>query len=156
MPNPFGNFNSIKVQLNVKCFNPRTHVGCDKNTEGCILVGEFQSTHPRRVRLVRLYLITTDFPFQSTHPRRVRLNSTLSKKENKSFNPRTHVGCDWKKQHEVGILNWFQSTHPRRVRPSRSNAKCRRARFQSTHPRRVRRHTHPYLLWQQVSIHAPT
>ena len=29
MLNPFGNFNSIKVQLNVKCFNPRTHVGCD-------------------------------------------------------------------------------------------------------------------------------
>ena len=29
MPNPFENFNSIKVQLNVKCFNPRTHVGCD-------------------------------------------------------------------------------------------------------------------------------
>ena len=178
MPNPFGNFNSIKVQLNVKCFNPRTHVGCDKNTEGCILVGEFQSTHPRRVRLVRLYLITTDFPFQSTHPRRVRLNSTLSKKENKSFNPRTHVGCDLKSFHRSSGTVLFQSTHPRRVRPRRSLFAKPWVRFQSTHPRRVRRNrstavlrllrfnprTHvgcdqswcPSWLPVGVSIHAPT
>ena len=115
MPNPFGNFNSIKVQLNVKCFNPRTHVGCDKNTEGCILVGEFQSTHPRRVRLVRLYLITTDFPFQSTHPRRVRLCHSSFILLPPCFNPRTHVGCDALPRFLFGRVQ-FQSTHPRRVR----------------------------------------
>ena len=158
MPNPFGNFNSIKVQLNVKCFNPRTHVGCDKNTEGCILVGEFQSTHPRRVRLtVVLDKLAFSGRFQSTHPRRVRLYHAV---------------------YDIAYLQ-FQSTHPRRVRPSCIAEATAKIVFQSTHPRRVRlvstrltrlerlfQSTHPRRVrlfgsppihhFGRVSIHAPT
>ena len=94
MPNPFGNFNSIKVQLNVKCFNPRTHVGCDKNTEGCILVGEFQSTHPRRVRLAIQIGVLKVLGFNPrTHVGCDGLSPHFFR-DVLSFNPRTHVGCD--------------------------------------------------------------
>ena len=54
-------------------FNPRTHMGCDVGGDGrgCDR-GQFQSTHPRGVRLNQLtglYLVEV---FQSTHPRGVR------------------------------------------------------------------------------------
>ena len=135
MPNPFGNFNSIKVQLNVKCFNPRTHVGCDKNTEGCILVGEFQSTHPRRVRQ---YQLVWRFQLPSFNPR-THVGCDLASRflicAPMSFNPRTHVGCDL-----YSLI-----------------ANCTKSEFQSTHPRRVRLWCH-LLVYQFgcVSIHAPT
>ena len=55
-------------------FNPRTHVGCDKEMARRLGAGSvFQSTHPRGVRLACgccLFPTSTD------------------------FNPRTHVGCD--------------------------------------------------------------
>ena len=58
-----------------KCFNPRTHTGCDicygdTVPDGC----KFQSTHPHGVRLSLTYE-----------------NLSLSKR----FNPRTHTGCDF-------------------------------------------------------------
>jgi len=34
------------------------------------------------------------FLFQSTHPRGVRFNDLMTYKRNRSFNPRTRVGCD--------------------------------------------------------------
>ena len=98
-------------------FNPRTHAGCDNSffilhlplyvsihapTQGATLHKisiiqhvEFQSTHPRRVRLLMADCFDILFEFQSTHPRRVRLFAYVS----------THC------------LHVFQSTHPRRVRP---------------------------------------
>ena len=56
-----------------KCFNPRTHTGCD-------LLGKVLTT--------RLY------SFQSTHPHGVRLRYDLTPQNVCSFNPRTHTGCD--------------------------------------------------------------
>ena len=56
----------------------------------------FQSTHPRRVRLV-------GFPHYTT----LILN----------FNPRTREGCDKLPRIKSSIRRTFQSTHPRRVRP---------------------------------------
>ena len=99
-------------------FNPRTHAGCDflvrlehraarvvsihAPTQGATsrISGAsggrrvFQSTHPRRVRLISASIAGMSASFQSTHPRRVR---------------RDHqADCE---------LAWtFQSTHPRRVR----------------------------------------
>ena len=56
------------------CFNPRTHVGCDgERTKVSTIIGEFQSTHPRRVRL----------------------HAKIGVERGLSFNPRTHVGCDY-------------------------------------------------------------
>ena len=78
-----------------KCFNPRTHEGCDgikwlmtRKSNG------FQSTHPRRVRRVLLWLLSRKAVFQSTHPRRVRRYCLLP----------------------AVSFSMFQSTHPRRVR----------------------------------------
>ena len=76
-----------------------------------------------------------------------------------SFNPRTHAGCDERKdillsRNRVSIHaptqgatmmrnpkylpNKFQSTHPRRVRPHNLSREWKSTMFQSTHPRRVR------------------
>ena len=81
-------------------FNPRTHVGCDAvsaflyNTEE-----QFQSTHPRGVRLPENGMYVTFIVFQSTHPRGVRL-----------------------KEETVSLRKLlFQSTHPRGVRLTPTN-----------------------------------
>ena len=56
-----------------KCFNPRTHTGCDGKG--------------RRER--------DFFPgFQSTHPHGVRPPNRTNRIKPRSFNPRTHTGCD--------------------------------------------------------------
>ncbi len=73
--------------------------------------------------------------FQSTHPRGVRLLSTSYRPRCRSFNPRTHVGCDRKAESLSYDRQLFQSTHPRGVRLSTP--------------------TNPTFS-QGVSIHAPT
>ena len=101
----------------ISCFNPRTHVGCDRPTvfvKSMVLL--FQSTHPRRVRPLRDEDILMASMFQSTHPRRVRLLHQS-------------VSC---------LFVRFQSTHPRRVRPPAQSDSSANQKFQSTHPRRVR------------------
>ena len=76
-------------------FNPRTHAGCDCGSEiDVTLPCEFQSTHPRRVRLLRSNLPIQCVLFQSTHPRRVRPYNVSNPKQMRCFNPRTHAGCD--------------------------------------------------------------
>ena len=98
-------------------FNPRTHVGCDIKIEPeAAAIIQFQSTHPRGVRLdpkrgvcvlgyISIHAPTwgaTSFAFQA-----------LSLSD--YFNPRTHVGCDAAVRSKYGI-SIFQSTHPRGVR----------------------------------------
>ena len=59
----------------------------------------------------------SDFPyirFQSTHPRRVWLIRTVTILQHISFNPHTHAGCDLIVIVD-SIKEEFQSTHPRRV-----------------------------------------
>ena len=84
---------NVTVAIN---FNPRTHVGCDVRT---------------------LNSISFVCQFQSTHPRGVRLGILLWCSSLKDFNPRTHVGCDLRYQLWCRKLYKFQSTHPRGVRP---------------------------------------
>ena len=119
----------------------------------------FQSTHPRRVRLEGfplLYAIegvsihaptqgatisrsysVLNLLFQSTHPRRVRHFLGWFPNRSRSFNPRTHAGCD---------ACWAAGTRASGFNP-RTHAGCdqldvwvasQRIEFQSTHPRRVR------------------
>ena len=76
--------------------------------------------------------------FQSTHPRRVRLCTPFFKLQTLSFNPRTHVGCDFMSATLDYSDLQFQSTHPRRVRQSEGFTGRLASVFQSTHPRRVR------------------
>ena len=54
----------------------------------------FQSTHPRRVRPGLAVCCDSYIMFQSTHPRRVRHRRYVYCQHSRGFNPRTHVGCD--------------------------------------------------------------
>ena len=126
-----------------KCFNPRTHTGCDAETpSGMLNAVGFQSTHPHGVR--RRTIPCSGYPsmFQSTHPHGVRLFTIFA------------LFCNAK----------FQSTHPHGVRRRRFryhdqyrlvsiHAPTRGAtffpvkitfpisKFQSTHPHGVRRYS---------------
>ena len=127
------------------------------NIRGMFAV-EFQSTHPRRVRLDTLHVtghfaVSIHAPtqgatlmtnsrlctgmFQSTHPRRVRRRSaSLSDCSCVVSIHAPTQGATEQIQDEVRLF-LFQSTHPRRVR--RMVAQVTLAQwFQSTHPRRVR------------------
>ena len=54
-------------------FNPRTHTGCDGLVKiGYSTNGKFQSTHPHGVRLMGATSIHVQAVFQSTHPHGVR------------------------------------------------------------------------------------
>ena len=62
-----------------RCFNPRTHEGCDTaHRQNYNPDGRFQSTHPRRVRLSEEGAVAFVGEFQSTHPRRVRHRGSLN------------------------------------------------------------------------------
>ena len=82
-----------------------------------ICTNGFQSTHPRRVRRRVAGVAVVYVEFQSTHPRRVRLYQEMLCRGEDSFNPRTHVGCDFSFLQRIWDKDKFQSTHPRRVRP---------------------------------------
>ena len=100
-----------------------------------------------------------DIEFQSTHPRGVRLLLNSNKCLSLCFNPRTHVGCDKNRVYATDIKDvsihaptwgatpckrrppvryWFQSTHPRGVRLVTEKGITGFGVFQSTHPRGVR------------------
>ena len=79
-----------------KCFNPRTHTGCDNKVQNEVKkASEFQSTHPHGVRLPQdagTYTVN----IVSIHaPTRGATQCGLgSYPVVISFNPRTHTGCD--------------------------------------------------------------
>ncbi len=119
-----------------KSFNPRTRVGCDqRDRETLRRLIQFQSTHPRGVRLYVVLSGCSVTKFQSTHPRGVRRLL---------------------RRHRPHRCREFQSTHPRGVRRHTCDAARAVMMFQSTHPRGVRPllqdSPHSGLL---VSIHAP-
>ena len=99
-----------------KCFNPRTHTGCDSISTTLLLTSAlFQSTHPHGVRPSLPWTISIDRRFQSTHPhgvRRLRTVNTIHRSK-------------------------FQSTHPHGVRPLMLSID-KQGLFQSTHPHGVR------------------
>ena len=182
-------------------FNPRTHMGCDdKDGGGHVVCGV--SIHAPTWGATRLFseversfFVSIHAPtwgatisptaarlsdeFQSTHPHGVRLYARGYRSFSQSFNPRTHMGCDFSSLSTFGRgrgfnprthmgcdraarlsgqkMDRFQSTHPHGVR-RRRKANYRLVQwFQSTHPHGVRR-----ILLQapvkgdEVSIHAPT
>ena len=117
-----------------------THPHGVRRCEGCQSETgfRFQSTHPHGVRPPNADVKPRFLVFQSTHPHGVRHNlqgiydvtenvsihaptwgatcvTILSHHRLRSFNPRTHMGCDssWRTE----SCGWtFQSTHPHGVR----------------------------------------
>ena len=98
----------------------------------------FQSTHPRRVRLISDSEGLKRVMFQSTHPRRVRQAEHGKSDNAQCFNPRTHVGCDCAVWLFCIVLKSFNPrTHVGCDEGGLRPEPCQRE-FQSTHPRRVR------------------
>ena len=76
------------------CFNPRTHTGCDVSGTLWRLT-KYVSIHaPTRGATASFATSVRSFKFQSTHPHGVRLRNTCAPCSRRSFNPRTHTGCD--------------------------------------------------------------
>ena len=77
----------------------------------------FQFTHPRGVRPNATSGSNACKLFQFTHPRGVRQGYPAHlRKLTRSFNSRTHAGCDATWGHSVRRNRVFQFTHPRGVR----------------------------------------
>ena len=84
----------------------------------------FQSTPPRRRRLVIDYYSLTEDNFQSTPPRRRRRRCVACFKNTLDFfNPRLREGGDPDTPVSGRILTYFQSTPPRRRRRLMSDIK---------------------------------
>jgi len=155
--------NSPMLKNPVEYFNPRTREGCDPGpgkgdavgiwisihapakgaTASCRIhlspCSTFQSTHPRRVRLLEDSITTKTNPFQSTHPRRVRpAGCRRCCRSHRDFNPRTREGCDVFVHVGVGVGQVISIHAPAKGATSAPITGSQGARFQSTHPRRVR------------------
>ncbi len=97
-------------------FNPRTHVGCDyyrnaSTPHSCISIhAPTWGATPNKSGF------DLSHEFQSTHPRGVRLLPKCFNSSFIHFNPRTHVGCDKRAEADNKRADTFQSTHPRGVR----------------------------------------
>ena len=126
------------IVLYISNFNPRTHVGCDGSKYGSPQGVGISIHAPTWGATYRIAFNKTLLEFQSTHPRGVRLDSQFVTLQRRYFNPRTHVGCDIVGSQVVRatrisihaptwgatsgarsslITGLFQSTHPRGVRP---------------------------------------
>ena len=117
-------------------FNPRSHEGSDSRKDtnhGEIYL--FQSTLPRRERLLKRRVYCIFIRFQSTLPRRERLHEKAAR----------------------SVVRKFQSTLPRRERPCFGCMASNLPIFQSTLPRRERLTSKVFRLVElYISIHAPT
>ena len=142
-------------------FNPRTHVGCDLHIIPSHLVREISIHAPTWGATPCLCSHRSGIPISIHAPTwGATCSQGLQGIHDRNFNPRTHVGCDFRCHKDKASPEIFQSTHPRGVRPQpcqpaalcqhfnpRTHVGCdtmsyrlltERQRFQSTHPRGVR------------------
>ena len=80
-----------------KCFNPRTHTGCDNEPIAYESGVYYVSIHaPTRGATTMWFRFVSGLDkFQSTHPHGVRPSLYAQKVlSTRGFNPRTHTGCD--------------------------------------------------------------
>ena len=96
-------------------FNPHTHEGCDN--KGLVHFDVWHVSIHTPTKGVTANMTDDDEPkqFQSTHPRRVWLVIVLVISLTTCFNPHTHEGCDQIQPFLYCLCSKFQSTHPRRV-----------------------------------------
>ena len=111
-------------------FNPRTRMGCDDTSYQIIVMPtcvsihapawgatseislyvyprKFQSTHPHGVRQTTFDVIQDVSAFQSTHPHGVRQGVQTMYSRIGCFNPRTRMGCDFRRTIGVGCRIGF-------------------------------------------------
>ena len=100
-----------------KCFNPRTHTGCDAS-----------------IALIRFIY----HRFQSTHPHGVRRHKKCTAERLISFNPRTHTGCDSYVESYKTFLNVSIHAPTRGATLGHGDRYPHGHGFQSTHPHGVR------------------
>ena len=117
---------------------------------------QFQSTHPRGVRQICALMRASARAFQSTHPRGVRHPTVQGITWSQDFNPRTHVGCDTTVRACLVALSDFNP---------RTHVGCDQllsdlcSLFTNFNPRThvgCDPFTPPILLHLEISIHAPT
>ena len=102
-------------------FNPRSREGSDLPRNHLLnILPKFQSTLPRRERLLPCSPCTILKGFQSTLPRRERQYARSMDASGTYFNPRSREGSDYSGKKYNGLSNRFQSTLPRRERRKRS------------------------------------
>ena len=78
-----------------KCFNPRTHTGCDTKLIRYGSCTWFQSTHPHGVRRRKPHTIPCRRCFNPrTHTGCDHYGTHGMQQRDRGFNPRTHTGCD--------------------------------------------------------------
>ena len=139
-------------------FNPRTREGCDPNGEdACVKGQEFQSTHPRGVRLrkaahrIVVLHISIHAPARGATPQ-----GRAPHRRPSYFNPRTREGCD-------GALGADRQDAPRisihapaRGATKRNNALSSAMQISIHAPARgatAPRYSRKFL--RRISIHAP-
>ena len=141
-----------------RCFNPRTHEGCDKASElGMIDDIKFQSTHPRGVRHQPLRCLPQRYCVSIHAP--TRGATELQKLDDAEKDVSIHAptrGATRVSSNNYQSLLMFQSTHPRGVRLDLNPDIPHEISF---NPRThegcdMRAKTHHDLF--SVSIHAPT
>ena len=100
------------------CFNPRTHEGCDRTTHSPCLPAPSVSIHAPTKGATSLFLqlpsnrgCFNPRTHEGCDPRPSQCWPCPP-----CFNPRTHEGCDVNQPEHTKIQPVFQSTHPRRVR----------------------------------------
>ena len=99
-------------------FNPRTHEGCDGHRLGQARGGVPVSIHaPTRGATVHHQREGDGLGVSIHAPTRgATLPASRSPCTPRSFNPRTHEGCDLYNSKGIRLWQRFQSTHPRGVR----------------------------------------
>ena len=129
----------MEVKSITSNFNPRTREGCDVFPEDFSYRAYISIHAPARGATQIADFCFCNFQFQSTHPRGVRLFPRRRHQRRVGhFNPRTREGCDHVIRRVIARQDRFQSTHPRGVRPSITATRQMTSAFQSTHPRGVR------------------
>ena len=121
----------MSVLIMIRCFNPRTHTGCDskhaRGSNGCKVSIHAPTRGATRAISDLQRNITCFNP--RTHTGCDVADSTHNY-DVVSFNPRTHTGCDKYKSNTFICTLWFQSTHPHGVRHKcGDSSKARGTRF---------------------------
>ena len=122
-----------------RCFNPRTHTGCDPlRSFTCKAASGFNPrTHTGCDYPLMFSSNIKNHLFQSTHPHGVRHPKEGDGDLITSFNPRTHTGCDI--SFNPSIFFFQVSIHaPTRGATIRRYLAVPSPVFQSTHPHGVR------------------
>ena len=103
-------------------------------------------------------IVSLDIPslFQSTHPHGVRHDDDTPSNTSISFNPRTHMGCDYLAAVVSLSVSKFQSTHPHGVRREQAASRQRQEGFNPRTHMGCDIYFSSCGLPPRVSIHAPT